>query len=45
MLEIASRPGVSSGFGLVRCAYEGSSALRAEIVEGNALRVVAEMTF
>lgn len=45
MLEIASRPGVSSGFGLVRCAYEGSSILRAELVEGNSLRVVAEMTF
>ena len=45
MLEIASRPGISSGFGLVRCAYEGSSTLRAELVEGNALRVVADMTF
>jgi hypothetical protein len=45
MLEIASRPGVSSGFGLVRCAYEGSSVLRAELIDGNALRVVAEMTF
>lgn len=45
MLEIASLPGVSSGLGLVRCAYEGSSILRAELVEGNALRVVAEMTF
>jgi anti-sigma regulatory factor (Ser/Thr protein kinase) len=45
MLEIASQPGGSSGFGLVRCAYEGSSILRAELVDGNALRVVAEMTF
>jgi hypothetical protein len=45
MLEIASRPGISSGFGLVRCVYEGSSTLRAELVEGNALRVVADMTF
>ena len=45
MLEIASRPAGSSGFGLVRCAYEGSSILRAELVDGNALRVVAEMTF
>ena len=44
MIEIASRPGVSSGFGLVRCAYEGSSVLRTELIEGNALRVVAEMT-
>ena len=45
MLEIASRPGVSSGFGLVRCAYEASSVLKAELIDGNALRVVAEMSF
>ena len=45
MLEIASRPAGASGFGLVRCAYEGSSILRAELVEGHALRVVAEMEF
>ena len=45
LLEIASQPGMSSGLGLVRCAYEGSSTLRAELIEANALRVVAEMTF
>ena len=49
LLEIASQPtsqpGNSSGLGLVRCAYEGSSTLRSEIVECNALRIVAEMTF
>jgi hypothetical protein len=49
LLEIASQPasqpGPSSGLGLVRCAYEGSSTLRSEMVKRNALRVVAEMTF
>lgn len=49
LLEIASQPashpGASSGLGLVRCAYEGSSTLRSEMVERSALRVVAEMTF
>jgi hypothetical protein len=49
LLEIASQPdsqlATSSGLGLVRCAYEGSSTLRSEIIEHNALRIVAEMTF
>lgn len=45
LIEIASRPRNSSGLGLVRCAYEGNSTLRSEIVDGNALRVTAEMTF
>jgi hypothetical protein len=49
LLEIASQPGsqpgLSSGLGLVRCAYEGSSTLWSEIVDRSALRIVAEMTF
>jgi two-component sensor histidine kinase len=45
LIEIASRPRNSSGLGLVRCAYEGNSTLRSETVDGNALRVTAEMTF
>jgi hypothetical protein len=49
LLEIASQPesqpGSASGLGLVRCAYEGNTTLRSEIVERNALRIVAEMTF
>jgi hypothetical protein len=45
LLEVASHPTNESGLGLVRCAYEGNSTLRCETFEGNALRVIAEMTF
>jgi hypothetical protein len=45
LIEIASKPRNTSGLGLVRCAYEGNSVLRSETVDGNALRVTAEMTF